>query len=171
MKKLKPYIYTSLLVLGVFIILFLIKGIYPFGNNSLIWGDMHDQITAFYYHFYDSVYGTKSLFVDFTTSGGVNFFGIFAYYLISPFTLLVLFFPRSEIYLAISIIIVLKFLVASITCLYFLRTYYKNMPSILSTLLAIIYTFSGYSLMMYQITPWMDIVYMFPLLMIGLKKL
>ena len=171
MKKLKPYIYTSLLVLGIFLILFLIKGIYPFGNNSLIWGDMHDQITAFYYHFYDSVYGTKSLFVDFTTSGGVNFFGIFAYYLISPFTLLVLLFPRTDIYLAISLIIVLKFVVASITCLYFLRTYYKNMPSILSTLLAIIYTFSGYSLMMYQITPWMDIVYMFPLLMIGLKKL
>ena len=171
MKKLKPYIYTSSIVLGIFIVLFLIKGIYPFGNNSLIWGDMHDQITAFYYHFYDSVFSNKSLLIDFTTSGGVNFFGIFAYYLISPLTLLVLLFPRTDIYLVISIIIVLKFILSSITCLYFLRCYYKNMPSILSTLLAIIYAFSGYSLMMYQITPWMDIVYMFPLVMIGLKKL
>ena len=92
MKKLKPYIYTSSIVLGIFIVLFLIKGIYPFGNNSLIWGDMHDQITAFYYHFYDSVFSNKSLLIDFTTSGGVNFFGIFAYYLISPLTLLVLLF-------------------------------------------------------------------------------
>ena len=77
MKKLKPYIHTSLIVLGIFLILFLIKGIYPFGNNSLIWGDMHDQITAFYYHFYDCFHGNKSLLVDFTTSGGVNFFETF----------------------------------------------------------------------------------------------
>ena len=46
MKKLKPYLLTTGIVLGIFIIIFLLKGIYPFGKNSLIWSDMHDQIIS-----------------------------------------------------------------------------------------------------------------------------
>ena len=32
MKKLKPYIYTSLIVTLILAVTFFIKGIYPFGN-------------------------------------------------------------------------------------------------------------------------------------------
>ena len=170
MKKFKPYLYASLFSLGILMIVFVMKGIFPFGNNSLIWGDMHDQITAFYYHFYDSVYGNNSIFINFSTGGGINFLGILAYYILSPFSLLVLFVPRDYIYLMVSVIIAFKILFCSITCLYFLRTYFKKLPSLLSVLLAIIYAFSGYGLMMYQITPWIDVMYMFPLILIGLKK-
>lgn len=171
MKKLKPYIYTSLIVTLILAVTFFIKGIYPFGNISLIWGDMHDQITAFYYHLYDSIKGNSSVFVDFTTSGGINFFGILAYYILSPFSLIILLFPRTEIYLVVTLIVSFKILVCSLTCLYFTRTYFKNMPSILHILLAIIYATSSYGLIMYQITPWIDAMYMTPLIMIGLKKL
>lgn len=170
MKKLKPYLLTSGLVLLVLTIIFLIKGIYPFGNHSLIWGDMHDQITAFYYYFYDCVYGNSSLLINFSSSSGINFLGIIAYYILSPFSLIVLLVKREEIYLVVSVIIALKILVSSLTCLYFIRTYFKKLPCLLSILLAIIYAFSGYSLIMYQITPWIDAMYLFPILMIGLKK-
>lgn len=170
MKKRSEYLITGIIVLAIFIIVFFVKNIYPFGSNSLIWGDMHDQITAFYYHFYDSIKGNSSLLIDFTTSGGINFIGILAYYILSPFSLVILLFPRSDIYLAISIIIALKVLAASLTCLYFLKTYFKKNSIWLNIFLAIIYAFCGYSLSMYQITPWMDVVYLFPLLMIGLKK-
>ncbi len=175
MKKEKlyrsPYVITSVLVFFCFLLIFISKGIFPFGKNSLIWGDMHDQITAFYYHFYDSFRGSASLLVDFTTGGGVNFLGIMAYYILSPFTFLLLLFPREQIYLAVSIVVALKILVSSLTCLYFIRTYFKKLPNAISVLLAICYAFSGYSLFMYQITPWMDAMYLFPLVMIGLKKI
>ncbi len=170
MKKLKPYFLTSLLVFGILTFIFLIKGIYPFGNHSLIWGDMHDQITAFYYHFYDCFYQNQSLLIDFSTSSGINFLGILAYYILSPFSLFVLFVKREDIYLVVSVIIAFKILTSSLTCLYFIRTYFKKIPYFLSILLAIIYAFSGYSLIMYQITPWIDAMYLFPLIMIGLKK-
>ncbi len=170
MKKLKPYFLTVGIVFGIFLILFMGKGIYPFGPNSLIWGDMHDQITSFYYHFYDTIYGTDSLLVDFSSSGGVNFIGILAYYILSPFTLLVLLVPREDIYLMVSVIVALKILLSSLTCLYFIRTFFPKQNPFLSVFLAIIYAFSGYSLMMYQITSWIDAMYLFPLIMIGLKK-
>ncbi len=170
MKKLKPYFITIGIILGIFLILFGMKGIYPFGTNSLIWGDMHDQITSFYYHFYDTIYGTDSLLVDFSSSGGVNFIGILAYYILSPFTLLVLLVPREEIYLMVSVIVALKIVLSALTCLYFIRTFFPKQNVLLSVFLAIIYAFSGYSLMMYQITSWIDAMYLFPLIMIGLKK-
>lgn len=170
MKKLKPYLLTIGLVLGILIVVFIIKGIYPFGNNSLIWGDMHDQITAFYYHFYDCFKGSKSLLIDFSSSASVNFFGIIAYYILSPLSFITLLVKREDIYLVISVIVVLKILISALTCLYSIRYYFKKLPNLLSVLLAIIFAFSGYSLIMYQITPWIDVMYMFPLVMIGLKK-
>jgi len=170
MKKLKPYLITTSIVLIIFLIIFISKGIFPFGNNSLIWGDMHDQITAFYYHFYDSFKDSSSLLINFSTSSGINFIGILAYYILSPFSFITLLFPRDQIYLAVSIIVALKILASSLTCLYFIRTYFKKLSCLLSIFLAIIYAFSGYSLMMYQITPWIDLMCLFPILMIGLKK-
>lgn len=170
MKKLKPYLCLSGIVLGIFIIIFLLKGIYPFGTNSLIYSDMHDQITAFYYHFYDCFKGNDSLLIDFSTSGGINFLGVLAYYILSPFSFLTLFVEREKIYLMVSVIIALKTLCCSLTCLYFIRKYFKNIPYLLSVLLAITYAFSGYGLMMYIITPWIDAMYLLPLIMIGLKK-
>ena len=124
MKKKKAYIYTSLIVVAIFLVLFITKGIFPFGKNSLIWGDMHDQITAFYYHFYDSIIGNSSLLVNFSTSGGINFIGVLAYYILSPVSFVLLLFPREDIYLAVSILIAIKVLLCSLTCLYFIQTYF-----------------------------------------------
>ncbi|MDE5587486.1 MAG: YfhO family protein, partial [Bacilli bacterium] len=89
-KDKKIYIINAVIVLAIFALIFISKGIFPFGKNSLIWGDMHDQITAFYYHFYDSFRGNSSLLVNFTTSGGVNFFGILCYYILSPISFILL---------------------------------------------------------------------------------
>lgn len=173
MKKVfkNPYFVTGSLALLILLVLWIGKGIYPFASNTLIYGDMHDQITAFYYHFYDCFYGSSSLFIDFSTSGGVNFFGILAYYILSPFTFLLLLFKRENLYLAVSIIVALKMITASLTCLYSIRVLLKQKcPFLLSIILALSYAFSGYSLILYQITPWMDAMYLFPLVVVGLKK-
>jgi len=169
MKK-KDYLYTGLISFGILAFIFIIKGIFPFGNNSVLIGDLHDQITPFYYHLHDAFYSNKSLLVDYSTSGGINFIGILAYYIISPFSVLALLVPRENIYLIMPIIVALKIVACSITCLYFIKKYFKNIPPMLQGLLAITYAFSGYGLIMYQITSWIDAMYMFPLLIIGLKK-
>ncbi len=170
-QKGHPYLWMSAIIMGLFLIIFLAKGIYPFGNNSLIWGDMYDQVTAFFYHLYDSFYHGQSMFIDFTTSGGINFFGILTYYLASPLHLLILLFPREHIYQAISIIIALKVLLCGLTFLAFIRYYFKKLPNYISVFLALLYAFCGYNILFYQITGWIDVVILFPLLMIGYKKL
>ncbi|MDD3241730.1 MAG: YfhO family protein [Bacilli bacterium] len=166
----KNYLITIISIVTMLIILFVGKEIFPFGSNSLIWGDMHDQVTSFYYKIYDTFKGNSSLLIDFTSSGGINFLGILAYYVLSPFSLLVLLFSRSDIYLVVSIIIALKVLASGVTFQYLLNKLFKNIPWYYSSLLSIMYAFNAYNILMYQITPWIDIVYLFPIIIVGLKK-
>lgn len=167
----KKYFIVGAITLAIIAFIFIIKGIFPFGDNSIIWSDMHEQITALYYHFYDAIRGNGSLLVDFTSGGGLNFLGIIAYYILSPFTLILLFFPRDLVENAVSIVVALKIVVSSLTCLYFISKYFKKVKIPYQIILALLYAFSSYTLNLYIITPWMDMVYLLPILLIGLKKL
>jgi len=169
--KNKKYLLTGIITTVILCIIFFIKDIFPFGNNSIIWSDMHEQITALYYHFYDAVRGSKSILVDFTSGGGVNFVGIMAYYILSPFSLILLLFPRELVENAVSIVVMLKIVLSSITCLYFISKYFKKVNTSYQIFLSLLYAFSSYTLSLYIITPWMDLVYLFPILLIGLRKL
>lgn len=83
------------------------KIIFPFDNNSFIFafGNMHNQIMVFYYHFLDSVYYNNWL----------------SYYILSQFSQLIFVVPRDSIFLMVYVII--KIIACNIICLYFLRTY------------------------------------------------
>lgn len=170
MKKFRDYFLVggiSALILGV---LFFCLKIYPFGNNTVLTGDSYTQVSALFYHLWDVIRGNGSLLVDYTSASGESFYGIFAYYLVSPINLIVLLFKRCDIYLAISLVVALKIILASITCLYSLKYIFKK-NNLMFVPLSLLYAFSGYSLLCYQITSWMDVVYMFPLIVVGLKKL
>ena len=171
MKKTKEYLITILITTAILSIIFLIKGIFPFGSNSIIWSDMHEQVTAMYYHFYDAFHSNGSLLVDFSSGGGINFVGLLAYYIASPFTLLLLVFPRDMLSNAVSLTVAFKIITASVTCHYFLSYYFKNLKGLEKSFLSIIYALSSYVLTLYFITTWMDAVYLFPLFIIGFKKL
>lgn len=170
MKKFKDYFIVGGISVGILVILFLILRIYPFGKNTVLTGDLYTQISALFYHLWDTILGSGSLLVDYTSGGGENFFGIFSYYLASPINFIILLFKRNDIYLAISLIVIIKFVLSAITCLYSLKYLFKKDNKMFIPL-ALLYAFSGYSLINYQITAWMDVVYMFPLIVVGLKKL
>ncbi len=170
MKK-KKYLILGVVTFAIIAFIFIIQGIFPFGNNSIIWSDMHEQITALYYHFYDAVRGNGSLLVDFTSGGAINFLGIIAYYILSPFTLILLLFPRELVENAVSIVVALKILASSFTCLYFISKYFNKLKPSYQIMLSLLYAFSSYTLNLYIITPWMDMVYLLPILLIALKKL
>lgn len=173
MKKILKNGYFQVGVLSFLLLslIYILKGIYPFGNKLAMWSDLHEQITPMYYHFYDSFYSSNSIFVNFDIGGGVNFLGLLSYYILSPFTALLLLFPRDKIYEATSLIIMGKMVLSSITSYYYLNTYFKKVKNNYKILLSLLYTFSIYSLFYYSITAWMDGMYLFPLLLIGLKKL
>lgn len=170
MKKFRDYFIVGGISTFILSVLFVYFGIYPFGNNTVLTGDLYTQVSALFYHLWDTIRGGGSLLVDYTSGAGESFFGIFAYYLVSPINLIVLLFKRNDIYLAISLVVALKIILSSITCLYSLKYIFKK-DNLMFVPLSLLYAFSGYTLVCYQITSWMDVVYMFPLIIVGLKKL
>ena len=126
MKKFKDYFIVGGISVGILVILFLILRIYPFGKNTVLTGDLYTQISALFYHLWDTILESGSLLVDYTSGGGENFFGIFSYYLASPINFIILFFKRNDIYLAISLIVMVKFVLSAITCLYSLKYLFKK---------------------------------------------
>ncbi len=171
MKLLKnKYFLTSIISLLIISLIFAFKGIFPFGSDSVIWSDMHEQVTALYYHLRDAIYD-GSLLVNFNSGGAINFLGILAYYILSPFTAIILLFPRDMIPEAVSIIVALKIVLSAVTCLFFVDRYFNKLKTYEKVFLSLLYAFSSYNLVMHIITGWIDIVYLFPLLMVGLKEL
>lgn len=170
MKKFRDYFIVGGISTFILSVLFVYFGVYPFGNNTVLTGDLYTQVSALFYHLWDTIRGGGSLLVDYTSGAGESFFGIFAYYLVSPINLIVLLFKRNDIYLAISLVVALKIILSSITCLYSLKYIFKK-DNLMFVPLSLLYAFSGYTLVCYQITSWMDVVYMFPLIVVGLKKL
>ena len=172
MKIIKnKYFLTAIISFLIISLIFIYKGIFPFGSNSVIWSDLHEQVTALYYKLYDSVRGSGSLFVDFNSGGAINLLGILAYYILSPFSLIILLFPRDMIPEAVSLIVAFKIVLSGITCLYFVNRYFKKLKDSEKIFLSLLYAFSSYTFIMHLITGWMDIVYLFPLIMVGLKEL
>ena len=77
---------------GVILLLsYLRGGLYPFGWGSLSWCDMNQQLIPLFCDFKDILAGEKSLFLNFSNAGGMNFYGVFCFFLCSPFTLAVAF--------------------------------------------------------------------------------
>ena len=167
----KKYFISGLIVAVILLIVCLVKGMYPFGKNYIMWGDMYEQIVPLYYNFYDVIRNGKSILIDYTGGIASSFIPNFFYYISSPFTFLVLLFQRNDIPNAVNIIVLLKIVLSAITCNCFLDKKFKDLGDFYKYFFSIIYALSTYNLSLYIITGWIDIVYLFPLLMLGLDEL
>ena len=164
----KKYLISGGIVALILLFIFAIKGIFPFGSDFISWGDMHAQILALYYNFYDVVYEGKSLFIDFTSGTVSNTFANFSYYIFSPFTLIILLFKRVDIPQAVGLIVLSKMVLSAITCNYFLDKVFKKLNNFYKIMFSVLYALSTYNLSLYIITGWIDVVYLFPLVLYGL---
>ena len=92
MKKKKMYLFAFLIPTVIMLVLFVIRGIYPFGDRSFLFADMYHQYMPFFSELLHKVRGGESLNFSFNVGIGSNFLALFVYYLASPlhiFSLLV----------------------------------------------------------------------------------
>ena len=158
------------LSLGVFVMLFIIRNLFPFGKGSVLLIDLHSQYTPLLYRFYDVVTGQKNLFVDLTASGGAYLYADTINEVLNPFNYTLLLFGRENIYLAINVLLALYGTAASATACFCLqkisdknRTW--NVP------LSICYGLSAFMAAQFQIMKWMYLIVLFPLFVVALLRL
>nr|WP_263849431.1 YfhO family protein [Secundilactobacillus similis] len=82
----------------------------PFGNSSLLTVDLGQQYVDFFAYFRHSLlHDPSGIFYTFQKALGGEMFGIWTYYLLSPFNLILLLFPDKFLPSAIFLMTVLKY--------------------------------------------------------------
>ncbi len=171
LRNIQEYILTSIIIIVLMLFIYYLKGLYPFGNNPIIYADMIQQTTPFYYKFFDTIKGDASIFYDFNTAMGFNIFSTISGYFLSPFSYIILLFKRENIILAINIVFIAKIIGCGLTCIWILKKYFNNIKTYWIVFLSLLYAFSSYNMIMYQIINWLDIVIIFPIVLVSLKNL
>lgn len=165
LKKCKVAL-PPLIVLAVYAVVLFIKKIYPFGNLTVDYYDMAQQISAFYYHIYDVLHGEKALFLDPYTALSVNMaMSTSGCSHLSIFNLFFLFVKRNMLLESLSYFLLMKMMFMSITMYIYLSK--RRKLSFLSELMfSTGYAFCGFVMVLYVTIQWMDLAILFPLLML-----
>ncbi len=159
----------------ILLILYYIHDYAPFGNVSLTAMDATIQYIDFFDYYKDILNGSNSIAYTFSkTLGGTNY-AVFSYYLSSPFSLLVLFFDKSEMETCFNIQVFLKLVVSAGTFSFFLYKRFMEKIDCIFKCCIVILLSAGYSLCQYNIAQcsnimWLDGVYMLPLILFGVYR-
>ena len=165
LKAISAFTLTSVLL----ILVYYIGAIYPFGDHALFKWDMELQYIDFFHWWHRVLHGQASMSYSLSKSLGDNAIGLTAYYLSSPFNLLLYF--TDNIPLFVSIATVLKLASASLTVSVFLSYRFCDMKYIWNLLLSVSYGLMGYNLCQASNIMWLDGVIWLPILMLSIWKL
>ena len=164
------WIVPPIFVLLSMLILFKAQNLYPFSDRTISWSDMDQQYVPLLLDFKDILAGKEGFFFSLKNAAGMNFFGVFFYFLSSPFTFLIVFVDKADILSFANVITMLKMCAIAATASFYLSRKYPSAPA-LNLFLSVLYAYSGYVMMYYQVSGWLDVVYLFPILLLGLEEL
>ena len=101
------------------IIILSITGIWPFGTKTILTSDLENQYVQFFSYLREIYKGNHSIFYTFSKTFGGEMLSLYAYYLMSPLNIILLFFRTEWLPQAIELLILVKISLCSLT-FYFL---------------------------------------------------
>ncbi len=169
-QKNQIYILSSVIPLILMLVIFIVREIYPFGDESFLHIDMYHQYFPFLTEFYHKLKNGESLFYSFQTGIGSNFLALFIYYLASPFNWLCLLCPEDLLIEFMTYFVVFKIAACGFTFSYYLRKHF-NSDSFAIVFFAVFYALSGYMAAYNWNVMWLDCIVLAPLIILGLERL
>ena len=172
-QRVKLYAIPGLITCAVIVFIYVFKGICPFGANRIDYFDNMQQVAPLYAHLWDWMHGKASLWFDWYTGFGTNVsMSISAFSMLSPFNLLLYLFPRTLILESISILTLVKMIFMAVAMYAYINKKYNSLSYNMKVVFSLMYTFCGYTVLYGScFTPWMDIVALFPLLMLAYENM
>ncbi|AEV95369.1 YfhO family protein [Pediococcus claussenii] len=161
-----------------FIVPFLILGIYfasrrmaPFGTSSILTVDMGQQYVEFFAYFQHTIlHNPGALFYSFSKGIGGEMVGTWAYYLMSPFNFLLLFFKGTSITSGILLITLLKYSFASLSMNYYLAKN-RNLNIFIQIGVSVSYSLMAFGIANQLNIMWLDALIFLPLITNGIEHL
>lgn len=164
------YLLSALTPLLCMLVIYAVFGVFPFGDRTVLVMDLNGQYADFMMYYRRALLGGDSLFYSLTKEMGGNVFGLFSYYLSSPFTLLMLFFPNEVMPEGVAVITILKIAASGLTFSVFLRNVFKN-NSISIVLFSCAYALMTYSMHYSMCIMWLDGVIWLPIVLLGIERI
>lgn len=178
-KKLKQwylknmvYVYSVGITFVVMFAMWIFNKLGPFGGRNMMLIDGIHQYVPFFSEYYDKLKNGGSLLYTWDVGMGGNFLSLFSYYLSSPLNIIILLFDKVHLVDGVSLVLTIKFLLTSFFMAYFLKNKRgKKANDIVLAALALAYTFSAFVIGYNWCTMWMDVIMVFPLILLGFEKL
>ena len=154
------------------IVIYCCMQVWPVGKNSVLVLDLNAQYIYYFEQFRDIITGNGSILYSFERALGGEFMGIFAYYLSSPFSLIVALFPKDMITEAMYLILVLKCGCTGLSFGYLLnKTRGDRLRPIYQVMFSTMYALSGFAVVMQHNVMWTDNLIAFPLILVAMDAL
>lgn len=154
----------------LFIALAVAGHVYPFGDNSFLANDLKYQYIDFFAWFRRVLLGEANLRYSFSQGLGMNTWGLYSYYLASPFNLLCVLFPQDKLTLFVFVITALKLGCIHISSAWFLQRRF-GLPKPAAFLLSLSFTFCSWTISNLRNPLWIDCLILLPVCAYGSYEL
>ena len=176
-KSVKQWLYQHRIYGLVFIIpliimyiVYAVFKVHPWGDNSVLVLDLNGQYVYYYEALRDAFWGKGSFIYSWYRNLSGEMFGIFAYYLLSPFMLIICILPRTMMCGAIEIIQLLKIAAAAVAFAFFIRKSYKT-KNVTTVIFSTCYALMTYIVVELMDPMWLDGLIYLPFICYGVGKL
>lgn len=153
----------------IYLVLFALMGIYPFGDRSLLIIDMEGQYVDYYAWFRHVIQERESLLYSWNGGLGMNMLGLIAYYLMSPFLLLFLI-PGFDMIQTVHLITLLKAGCLGLGFYCYARSDFA-VPDWLAAALSVCWAMCSYNVVYASNSMWLDVVILLPVLLLGIRRM
>ena len=154
----------------IMIIIFIQRGIFPFGEQSYLRTDLYHQYAPFFSEFKMKLSEGRSLLYSWDVGLGVNFSAIYAYYLASPLNWLIFLCPKKYIIEFMTAMIVVKTALCGVSMTWYLQKHSRT-DHFHAAFFGIFYAMSAYLCAYSWNIMWLDCIILFPLVAYGLEML
>lgn len=140
------------------------------GRKSILVCDMYGQYYEFLIGIRRIILSGESLVYSWNLDMGIGLVGWIAYYVASPFNLILLLVPESWLIGTVTFLILLKLSLSSVTFAYYLKKVLKIDGAEL-VIGAFCYSLSSFAITYFYQIMWLDILIWLPLLVVYMKKI
>ena len=165
-------LFAALIPAVLFYIIYLARGLYPFGDGTVLVLDLNGQYVSFYEGLHNILRGDADLLYSFSRNLGGEFLGIYDYYVASPFAMLLALFPERFMLEALLLLFMLKAALCGLFMGLYLHKRSAGEPNRLAVItFSVMYAMCSYCVVQQHNSMWIDAVLWLPMLALGIESL
>ena len=171
LQSLRDPLLAALVTAAIYWLVMLLGDYVPFGINTPAVTDAKLQYLDLFAYYRDVLTGQNSAVYTFSNTLGGGAAAIWAYYLASPFNLLVLLFEKDRMNLFLEVLITVKLSAASAAFAWFIgRRFRERVRGGMTLLLAVSYGLMQYMTAQGSNVMWLDGVILLPFIVLGIHN-